>query len=76
MGDWRPFIIICSHKMGSMESLYKVCTYLGTLIFILLFLNYYLEAKGEVSSSEEEVSNDTDTNKKRTSKKGTKTPKK
>lgn len=62
--------------MGAMESLYKVCTYLGTLIFILLFLNYYLEAKGEVSSVEEEGTTDTDKNKKRNSKKGTKTPKK
>lgn len=26
------------------ETLYKICTFLGTLIFILIFANYYIEA--------------------------------
>lgn len=62
--------------MGAMESLYKVCTYLGTLIFLLLFLNYYLEAKGEVSSAEDGPVVDSDKRKQRSSKKATKGSKK
>lgn len=61
--------------MGAMESLYKVCTYLGTLIFLLLFLNYYLEAKSEVSSIEEESVADADKRPKHTTKKAKNTKK-
>lgn len=38
--------------MGAMETLYKVCTGLGTTIFALIFLNYYLEAKDEGEESD------------------------
>lgn len=39
--------------MGAMETLYKVCTGLGTTIFALIFLNYYLEGKEEVDETGE-----------------------
>ena len=35
------------------RTLYKTCTFLGTLIFILIFVNYYLEAKEEERSSKQ-----------------------
>jgi len=33
--------------MGTMETLYAACTGLGTVIFILIFVNYYLESGDE-----------------------------
>jgi hypothetical protein len=29
--------------MGQVELLYRACTMLGTLLFVLLFLHYYIE---------------------------------
>jgi hypothetical protein len=40
--------------MGSVETLYGFCTFLGTAIFALIFLNYYLEASNEPETEEPE----------------------
>jgi hypothetical protein len=40
--------------MGAVETLYGFCTLLGTAIFALIFLNYYLEARNEPEAEEPE----------------------
>jgi hypothetical protein len=42
-------------QMVTVESLYGFCTALGTIIFVLIFLNYYLEAKSEPEPEPEPV---------------------
>ena len=59
--------------MGAMENLYKMCTFLGTVIFILLFLNYYLEAKDEVYDADTNETVEVDKKSKAKSKKPRKT---
>jgi hypothetical protein len=34
--------------MGATENLYFTCTILGTIIFALLFLHYYIDTENEV----------------------------
>ena len=36
----------------TMESLYSTCTALGTAIFILIFLNYFLEGQADRNDEE------------------------
>ena len=38
--------------MGAMESLYVACTTIGTLIFGLIFINYFVEASANENDSE------------------------
>ena len=48
-------------KMFTMASLYRFCTLLGTAIFILLFLNYYLDSTPEEEIPEEEIEKEKNT---------------
>jgi hypothetical protein len=42
--------------MGAVETLYGFCTFLGTAIFALIFLNYCLEASKEPETQTPEPS--------------------
>lgn len=39
--------------MGQMENLYTACTFLGTAIFALLFINYYIDSKNDEKNETE-----------------------
>jgi hypothetical protein len=46
--------------MGAVETLYGFCTFLGTAIFALIFLNYYVEATDEPERPKPEQSSKAD----------------